>query len=318
MHAVCMLYLGASKQRTKIQAAPGRVSPILAALAQKCGASSSYLVSPCSPAAPPVESLRCEGLHHIKSPVCCHPLDLLCHLQVQTQMGFLMRKTPACTCMSSCTISGCYMQTHVSCWCEAVSLTESNATSIPTHSAWKSACIQIACSQWARWCCVAVNETGHTIEYADNSCVMGGWEGSTMSRCPNTPHAWQLGWLPVYQVGFLSVANTETSWTSGSSPAVVAYYMTTPSPFLWASSLNPTNRASCVLTLQITGAELPAGRTVTIPLEPQSSPTSLGVRIIPDWASGAKPLYLGFREAAGKCCSSPSTRQVEQLVGARG
>lgn len=78
-------------------------------------------------------------------------------------------------------------------------------------------------------------------------------------RCPNTPHAWQLGWTSL---------------------------------------------------AQLDGASLAPGQTVVATIAPQAQPGGAsgsvgtgggvpGLRIVPGWAAGADPVYLGFRRAAG-------------------
>jgi hypothetical protein len=54
-------------------------------------------------------------------------------------------------------------------------------------------------------CCIAdvldkATNTTKLDTYADHSAAMG---ICCMARCHNTPHAWQMGWLAVTQVGKL-------------------------------------------------------------------------------------------------------------------
>ncbi|KAL4440139.1 hypothetical protein ABPG75_003140 [Micractinium tetrahymenae] len=82
-------------------------------------------------------------------------------------------------------------------------------------------------------------------EYADLSGTMG---YCCSDRCPNTPHAWQLGWL---------------------------------APRL------------------LDGAALLPGQTVAATVAAQSSSRFSGLRIVPSWAPGADPLYIGYRTPTG-------------------
>ncbi len=68
------------------------------------------------------------------------------------------------------------------------------------------------------------------------------------NRCPNTPHAWQMGWLSVQQLD--------------------------------GSSLTP-------------------GATVTATLASSSASSQSGLRVVPNWAAGAAPVFLGVRSTAG-------------------
>ena len=63
-------------------------------------------------------------------------------------------------------------------------------------------------------------------------------------RCPNTPHAWQLGWI-------------------------------TPR--------------------QLDGTSLKPGQTVAATVAAQSISRFSGLRIVPSWAAGADPLFVGYR-----------------------
>ena len=67
-------------------------------------------------------------------------------------------------------------------------------------------------------------------------------------RCPNTPHAWQLGWISVQQLD---------------------------------------------------GTSLKPGQTVETILASNSASPRSGLRIVPSWAAGVDPLFLGYRTKVG-------------------
>ncbi|KAL4423979.1 hypothetical protein ABPG75_001280 [Micractinium tetrahymenae] len=90
-------------------------------------------------------------------------------------------------------------------------------------------------------------------EYADQSCMMG---YCCSDRCPNTPHAWQLGWISVRQLD--------------------------------GSSLQP-------------------GLTFTTVVASQSASARSGIRILPSWAAGMDPLFLGYRTRAGGDAATDGT-----------
>lgn len=91
----------------------------------------------------------------------------------------------------------------------------------------------------------ATTGSGTFVEYADLSGTMG---YCCSDRCPNTAHAWQLGWVSVRQFG---------------------------------------------------GRELTPGATVTAVLASQSSSPNSGLRIVPSWAKGVEPLFVGYRTRMG-------------------
>ncbi|PRW57195.1 hypothetical protein C2E21_4079 [Chlorella sorokiniana] len=93
----------------------------------------------------------------------------------------------------------------------------------------------------------AANADGSFDEYGDSTCVMG---HCCDTRCPNTPHAWQMGWVSLQQLdgtslkagqtvtavvaaqASLTAANTATrsaglritpSWSAGAQPIFVGY-----------------------------------------------------------------------------------------------
>ena len=51
--------------------------------------------------------------------------------------------------------------------------------------------------------------------------------------------------------------------------------------------------------MQLDGTKLTAGTTISLQLEPQKK--SKGVRVVPDWSSGAMPFFLGYRDTSGEC-----------------
>lgn len=51
--------------------------------------------------------------------------------------------------------------------------------------------------------------------------------------------------------------------------------------------------------LQINSQNLAPGQTIKLSLLPQSNSQSKGVRIVPDWAPGNIPIWLGFRDRNG-------------------
>ncbi|KAL4857219.1 hypothetical protein ACK3TF_002516 [Chlorella vulgaris] len=86
----------------------------------------------------------------------------------------------------------------------------------------------------------ALNSAGVYDEYADSSGIMG---YCCYDRCPNTPHAWQLGWLSVQQLDGTTVQAGQTvratlasqsvslnsgmrivpTWTTGQDPLFIGY-----------------------------------------------------------------------------------------------
>ena len=51
---------------------------------------------------------------------------------------------------------------------------------------------------------------------------------------------------------------------------------------------------------QLDGTSLQAGQTVQLSLATQTSSANSGARIVPSWASGADPIFLGLRDAIGE------------------
>lgn len=92
-----------------------------------------------------------------------------------------------------------------------------------------------------------MGENGLFNEYSDSSCQMGYYQPH--SRCFNTPHAWQLGWLALRQLD---------------------------------------------------AATLAAGSTTTARLASQALSDRTGLQILAGtWASGADPVFVGYRTAQG-------------------
>ncbi|KAL4452150.1 hypothetical protein ABPG75_007812 [Micractinium tetrahymenae] len=91
----------------------------------------------------------------------------------------------------------------------------------------------------------APTSTGTFDDYADLSGVMG---YCCSDRCPNTPHAWQLGWISVQQLD---------------------------------------------------GTSLKPGQTVQTILTSNSASPRSGMRIVPSWAAGVDPIFLGYRTKVG-------------------
>ena len=81
-------------------------------------------------------------------------------------------------------------------------------------------------------------------EYGDSAGLMG---SCCSPRCPNTPHAWQLGWI---------------------------------APRL------------------LDGGSLPAGQTLEVSLASQAATPRSGLRIVPSWAAGVDPIFVGYRTRA--------------------
>ncbi len=61
------------------------------------------------------------------------------------------------------------------------------------------------------------NAAGVYDEYADSSGVMG---YCCDNRCPNAPHAWQLGWISVQQLDGTSLKAGQTATATLSSQAL--------------------------------------------------------------------------------------------------
>ncbi|PSC74160.1 hypothetical protein C2E20_2632 [Micractinium conductrix] len=98
----------------------------------------------------------------------------------------------------------------------------------------------------------ATNSEGVFDEYADDSGTMG---YCCQDRCPNTPHAWQLGWISVRQLD---------------------------------------------------GASLKPGVPVTLTVASQALSSQSGLRIVPSWAAGVDPIFVGYRtKASGDAALEP-------------
>ncbi|PSC71116.1 hypothetical protein C2E20_5435 [Micractinium conductrix] len=88
------------------------------------------------------------------------------------------------------------------------------------------------------------NSEGVFDDYFDDSGTMG---YCCQDRCPNTPHAWQLGWISVRQLD---------------------------------------------------GTSLKPGVPVTLAVASQALSSQSGLRIVPSWAAGVDPIFVGYRTKA--------------------
>jgi hypothetical protein len=58
-------------------------------------------------------------------------------------------------------------------------------------------------------------------------------------------------------------------------------------------------QAGWLTVRQLNGSSLPAGQTVSLELSSQGLVAQSGARIVPSWAAGVDPLFLGYRTATG-------------------